>query len=93
MSTETTQSTRNPFDDEQGSFTVLTDEHNRHSLWPAFLPVPSGWSVKFGPADRTACLELVRRDWTDLRPSTLSRRETPDAEGIGGGGGVLSDGH
>lgn len=33
--------------------------------------MPDGWQVAFGPDSRTACLEHVEREWTDLRPKSL----------------------
>ncbi|MET8683184.1 MbtH family protein [Streptomyces sp. NPDC004732] len=61
----------NPFDNEDGSYFVLTNEEGQHSLWPAFADIPAGWSKAFGAADRAACLEYVDTNWTDLRPSSL----------------------
>jgi uncharacterized protein YbdZ (MbtH family) len=45
----------NPFDDENGSFLVLVNDEEQHSLWPAFADVPAGWRVVYGEADRAAC--------------------------------------
>ena len=46
----------NPFDDDDGSFLVLVNDEEQHSLWPAFADVPAGWRVVYGEADRAACL-------------------------------------
>ncbi len=32
----------NPFDDDNGSFFVLVNDEEQHSLWPAFADVPVG---------------------------------------------------
>lgn len=61
----------NPFDDENGTFYVLVNDEEQHSLWPAFADVPAGWRVVFGAAGRSECLEYVERNWTDLRPRSL----------------------
>jgi len=61
----------NPFDDADGSFLILVNDENQHSLWPAQIDVPAGWTVVFGPNGRTECLEYVERSWTDLRPASL----------------------
>ncbi|MEW2614792.1 MbtH family protein [Streptomyces sp. NPDC047880] len=61
----------NPFDSEDGSYFVLTNDEGQHSLWPAFVEIPAGWSVVFGEATRAACLEYVDTNWTDLRPKSL----------------------
>lgn len=61
----------NPFDDENGSYLVLVNAERQHSLWPANIDVPAGWSIVFGAATRTACLAHVEENWTDMRPTSL----------------------
>lgn len=58
----------NPFDDPDGSFTVLVNAAGQHSLWPSFAEVPAGWTPAYGPDARAACLDYVNANWTDLRP-------------------------
>ena len=50
----------NPFDDE-GSFFVLVNDEEQHSLWPTFADVPDGWRVVYGEAERAACLDYIER--------------------------------
>jgi uncharacterized protein YbdZ (MbtH family) len=77
-----TQSTRwpgepvsiNPFDDDDGSFFVLVNDEEQHSLWPTFADVPAGWRVVYGEADRAACLDYIEQNWTDIRPKSLRDR-------------------
>jgi len=61
----------NPFDDETGTFLVLVNDEDQHSLWPAFADIPAGWRKAFGEADRTECLAYVEEHWTDIRPKSL----------------------
>ena len=61
----------NPFDDTDGTFYVLVNDEEQHSLWPTFADVPAGWRVVFGGEARSACLEYVEREWTDMRPKSL----------------------
>ncbi|BFU45160.1 MbtH family protein [Krasilnikovia sp. MM14-A1004] len=61
----------NPFDAADGSFLVLVNDEQQHSLWPAFAPVPDGWRQVAGPDSRQACLDFVETHWTDLRPLSL----------------------
>lgn len=68
----------NPFDDDEGSFTVLVNDEEQHSLWPAFAAVPAGWRVVFGEASRGRCLEYIEQNWTDIRPKTLRDRLAQD---------------
>ncbi|MEV7009492.1 MbtH family protein [Streptosporangium sp. NPDC051022] len=63
----------NPFDDPDGEFLVLVNEEGQHSIWPSFAEVPDGWTARFGPDARAACLAYVSAHWTDLRPRSLSR--------------------
>ena len=58
----------NPFDDPDGTFLVLANDEEQHSLWPAQLAVPAGWRVVYGEDGRQACLDYVEEHWTDLRP-------------------------
>ncbi|MFF0016392.1 MbtH family protein [Streptomyces sp. NPDC005374] len=59
---------RSPFDapaDSAGRFLALVNDRHEYSLWPAAADVPAGWSVAYGPAARTDCLELIERSWAD----------------------------
>ena len=58
----------NPFDDEDGTFFVLVNDEEQHSLWPSKIAVPAGWRVVHGEDGRQACLDYVEEHWTDLRP-------------------------
>ncbi|MFC3778949.1 MbtH family protein [Mycolicibacterium holsaticum] len=71
----------NPFDDESGSFFVLVNDQDQHSLWPTFADVPAGWRVRYGEADRAACLDYIEQNWADVRPKALRERL-----GVGGTG-------
>ncbi|PJN21421.1 MbtH family protein [Kitasatospora sp. CB02891] len=62
----------NPFDDQDGTFLVLVNDENQHSLWPQFADIPDGWTVTHGPDTHAACLEHVERAWTDMRPKSLA---------------------
>ncbi|NML51067.1 MbtH family protein [Streptomyces sp. R302] len=64
--------TTNPFEDPQGTFLVLVNDENQHSMWPSFAEVPAGWRTVAGPGTREACLAYVEENWTDLRPASLA---------------------
>jgi MbtH protein len=49
----------NPFENPDGSYLVLVNEENQHSLWPTFVEVQ-------------ACLDYIETNWTDLRPRSLA---------------------
>jgi uncharacterized protein YbdZ (MbtH family) len=61
----------NPFDDENGTFFVLVNDEEQHSLWPVFADVPAGWRVVHGEASRTECLDYIEQNWPDIRPKSL----------------------
>ncbi|MEU4526129.1 MbtH family protein [Amycolatopsis sp. NPDC024027] len=62
----------NPFEDPDGTYLVLVNAENQHSLWPESTDVPAGWTVTFGPSSRQACLDHVEATWTDMRPKSLA---------------------
>jgi uncharacterized protein YbdZ (MbtH family) len=64
----------NPFDDDNGTFFVLVNDEEQHSLWPTFADVPAGWRTVYGETDRTACLDYIEQNWTDIRPKSLRDR-------------------
>ncbi len=61
----------NPFDDENGTFYVLINDEEQHSLWPTFVEVPAGWRVVFGAGTRADALAYVEANWADIRPRSL----------------------
>lgn len=68
----------NPFDDPDGTFVVLVNDEEQHSLWPASIDVPAGWRTVHEPGTRDACLEYVEKNWTDLRPRS-AREAAPSS--------------
>jgi uncharacterized protein YbdZ (MbtH family) len=71
----------NPFDDPQGTFSVLVNDEEQHSLWPATLPVPAGWKVVLANGTRQACLDYIQENWTDIRPKSARREAAVPAAG------------
>jgi glycopeptidolipid biosynthesis protein len=70
----------NPFDNEEGSYFVLVNAEEQHSLWPTFADVPAGWRVVFGESDRASCLAYIEENWTDIRPKSLRERLAKTAQ-------------
>jgi MbtH protein len=64
----------NPFEDESASYHVLVNDEGQHSLWPGFADVPAGWYVTHPPDTRSACLEFIEQEWTDMRPASLIKQ-------------------
>ena len=63
----------NPFEDDEAGFLVLVNEEGEHSLWPASVDLPLGWTVTHPEAGRQECLDYVEKTWTDMRPHSLVR--------------------
>lgn len=64
----------NPFEEPDGTYHVLVNDEDQHSLWPSFAEVPAGWRIVHGPAGRESCVAYVEEHWTDLRPRSLRER-------------------
>ncbi|OWJ66932.1 MbtH family protein [Inquilinus limosus] len=60
------------FDNPEGRFHVLINGEGQHSLWPAFIPVPDGWTPVLRDAARPDCQHHIDTHWTDLRPKSLA---------------------
>ncbi|MFR9731931.1 MbtH family protein [Saccharopolyspora sp. MS10] len=69
----------NPFDDQDGTFAVLVNDEEQHSLWPSFAAVPAGWRVALDGVSRQAALDHVAEHWTDLRPRSLREQSGTSA--------------
>jgi MbtH protein len=70
----------NPFEDPEGTYLVLVNDDGQHSLWPAFVEVPDGWTVAHDRDSRQACLDYVEANWTDMRPRRLVEAMEADAK-------------
>jgi uncharacterized protein YbdZ (MbtH family) len=63
----------NPFDDDNGSFFVLVNDEEQHSLWPAFADVPAGWRVVYGRSG-PRCVSRLHRTEPDRYTAEESAR-------------------
>ena len=61
----------NPFEDENGTYLVLVNDEDQHSLWPAFREIPAGWTAVGPKGKRQECLDWIEAHWTDMRPKSL----------------------
>ena len=68
----------NPFEDPDGTYLVLVNDEGQHSLWPSFVAAPAGWTVAHEEGSRSACLDYVNANWTDMRPTSLIRSMDDD---------------
>jgi MbtH protein len=65
----------NPFEDPDASYRVLVNHEGQHSLWPATLATPKGWTVVHDTDTRANCLDYIEKNWTDMRPKSLIEAE------------------
>ena len=65
----------NPFEDTNGTFLVLVNHENQHSMWPEFAEIPAGWKAVHGPSPRQDALDYIEQNWTDMRPASLVAAE------------------
>ena len=60
------------FDDPDGRFSVVVNDDEQFSIWPAGMEIPDGWRLT-GPVDasRSECLDYIEEAWTDMRPKSI----------------------
>ena len=56
---------------------VVKNHEDQYSIWLADRPLPPGWTAEGFQGEKEACLDHVERVWTDLRPRSVRRRESP----------------
>ncbi|MEV5880894.1 MbtH family protein [Streptomyces sp. NPDC052101] len=64
--------TTNPFENDELRFFVLRNDEEQHSIWPASIEVPAGWTVVHGETSRQDAIAYVDENWTDMRPKSLA---------------------
>ncbi len=65
--------------DENRRYEVVRNDEEQYSIWPADRALPPGWTAVGMTGLKPACLEYIRREWTDLRPASL-RNVTGDRD-------------
>jgi MbtH protein len=56
-------------DTDQLTYHVVVNGKRQYSIWPSHRDLPRGWSVVGVPATRSACLDWIEENWTDIRPA------------------------
>jgi MbtH protein len=52
-------------------FTVVINDEEQYSIWPAELDIPAGWHGVGKSGTREECVGYVDEVWTDIRPKSL----------------------
>lgn len=59
-------------------FTVLVNEENQYSVWPAYKAVPAGWKSLGHTGDKAEMTDIINKQWTDMRPLSLQKAMNND---------------
>ncbi len=60
-------------EDLVGTWTVLINDEEQHSLWPSRKAVPAGWRKVGVYGSKQECLDYVEREWKDITPLSVRR--------------------
>ncbi|WP_037771948.1 MbtH family protein [Streptomyces sclerotialus] len=72
-------STGNGTGDESGTrYTVVINDEEQYSIWPAHREVPAGWRETGTAGSKQECLDHIDAVWTDMRPKSLRERMTAE---------------
>lgn len=52
-------------------FTVVVNDEEQYSVWPAELDVPAGWRPIGKTGTQDECARHVEEIWIDIRPLSL----------------------
>lgn len=52
-------------------FTVVVNDEEQHSIWPAELDIPAGWHALGKTGTKDECVAYIDEVWTDIRPLSL----------------------
>ena len=63
--------------DRDTLYTVVMNEEEQYSIWPASRELPPGWTKNGPTGPKAECLAHIKTVWTDMRP--LSLRKQMDA--------------
>lgn len=61
-------------DDDNAVYTVVVNEEEQYSIWPAGRVTPLGWRDLGRVGTKADCLAYIKQVWTDMRPLSLRKR-------------------
>lgn len=68
MSTETSRA------EDETRYTVVVNDEEQYSIWPAHREIPAGWREIGVHGPKQECLDHIDAVWTDMRPRSLRER-------------------
>jgi MbtH protein len=60
-------------EDRIGTWTVLVNDEEQHSLWPSQKPAPAGWRNVGVYGSKEECLSYIEREWKDITPLSVRK--------------------
>jgi MbtH protein len=73
LATSRGEMTGDDLDTGAAEFTVLVNDEEQYSLWPAGRDTPQGWRLVGHEGTAADCAAFVAASWKDLRPASLQR--------------------
>jgi len=61
---------------DAGTFKVVVNHEEQHSIWFAGQPLPLGWSDGGKTGTKDECLAHIAEVWTDLTPRSVRERHS-----------------
>jgi MbtH protein len=52
-------------------YRVVVYDEEQYSIWPVNQDLPMGWRDTGHSGLKTACLAVIEKLWTDMRPASL----------------------
>ena len=62
-----------PATDQETIYTVVMNQEEQYSIWPAEREMPLGWQAVGKTGSKDECLAHIDELWTDMRPLSLRR--------------------
>jgi MbtH protein len=66
-------------EDDATAYTVVINDEEQHSIWPAERALPAGWRELGKRGSKAECLAHIKEVWTDMRPLSLRLRMASSA--------------
>ncbi len=59
-------------------YRVVVNDEGQYSIWFADREIPLGWYDLGKKGTKEECLDFIDREWTDMRPRSLSTPRSED---------------
>ena len=62
------------------TYTAVVNHEEQYSIWLANRPLPKGWREAGKTGTKDECLAFIKEVWTDMRPLSLRKKMSMQAE-------------